>query len=372
MVASSNPGGEAMDPATLALILGPQLISGVAQYGESAAAREYAQRQQQQLQEALNKIGIPEIRPEYLTPEVYQYLQNYSPEVAQYIQEKAPQMVQMQSPEAMRAKQAEQGVLQDILSRAREGTDVIAEIQRARGQREAAGTMASQAATLQQQLQRQGQQGGLAAYGAALQQQQGAGQQAALAGEQAALSGFQERGKALGEAGALAGKQLGRELDVEQGNVAAINAFNQRLASTRQAQENLAAQIRNQAALENIRGRQRVGEMNVKSRASARDRAIDLAQQQYQNQLAKYGRGAELSQAGVKSRYGQAEDINKMYQGLGDVASTAGYVKAGYVPKGMQKSQMPANVPELQEDYGSQSDLDDERLGRVGQKMRMR
>ena len=361
-----------MDPATLALILGPQVISGFGQYKESQAAREYEQQQQAALQEALNKIGIPEIRPEYLTPEVYRYLQDYSPEVAQYIQEKAPQMVQMQSPEAQRARQAEQSVLQDILGRAREGTDVIAEIQRARGMRQAAGTMSSQAATLQQQLQRQGQQGGLAAYGAALQQQQGAGQQAALAGEQAALAGMQERGRALGEAGALAGKQLGRELDIEQGNVAAINAFNQRLASTRQAQENLGANIRNQAQLENIRGRQAIAEKNVGAQAAARDRAIKLAQQQYENQLAKYGRGAELSQAGVKGRYGQAEDINKMYQGLGDVASTAGYVNAGYVPKGMQQAQMPRNVPELQEDYGSQSELDDERLARVGQRMRMR
>ena len=326
-----------MDPLTIALILGSQAVSGGFQYMNAEEAREYAREQEAKLQEALNRIGIPEARPEYFTPEVYQWLENYDPEVAAYVRERDPRMIEMQSSEARRAKSAEQQVLQSILDRSREGTDVMAEIQRARGMREAAGTMASQAATLQQQLQRQGQQGGLAAYGAALQQQQGAGQQAALAGEQAALSGFQERGRALGEAGTLAGRQLGRELDIEQANVAAINAFNQRLASSQQAQANLAAQIRNQGKLFNIQGRQRIGEKNVASQAEARDRAMQFAQQQYQNQLAKYGKTADLTGSMMKTRAGEAEDLNKLIQGLGDVASTAAYTKAGYVPKGMTK-----------------------------------
>lgn len=350
-----------MDPATLALILGPQLISGGMQFFQGQEAREYAAQKERELQDALNKIGIPEARPEYFTPEVFQWLENYKPEVAQYVREQQPQLIGMQSPQALRAKQAEQQVLQDILGRAREGTDVMAEIQRARGMREAAGTMSSQAATLQQQLQRQGQQGGLAAYGAALQQQQGAGQQAALAGEQAALAGMQERGRALGEAGSLAGKQLGRELDIEQSNVGAINAFNQRLARSQQEQANLQAQIRNQAALENIRGRQRIGERNVESQAAARDRQMQFAQQQYQNQLAKYGRGAELAQSGVKNRYSQAEDINKLIQGVGDVASTAGYVNAGYAPKGMQKAGQQYQKPESY-DLGPAQQQDDEAM----------
>lgn len=340
-----------MDPATLALILGPQVISGALQYGESKEARDYARQQEEYVRNELAKIGIPEIRPEYLTPEVYQYLQEYKPEVAQYIFERSPQMVEGASPTAQRAKQAEQQVLQDILGRAREGTDVLAEIQRARGMREAAGTMASQAATLQQQLQRQGQQGGLAAYGAALQQQQGAGQQAALAGEQAALAGLQERGRALGQAGDLAGRQIGRELDVERANVNAINAFNQRLAASQQEQANLQAQIRNQAALENIRGRQRVGELNVKARASARDRAADLAQQQYENQLAKFGRSSGLAKSASERRAGEAQDYNRMIQGMGDVVSTGGYINAGYTPRGYQapQAQMKPNVPEYQQ-----------------------
>jgi hypothetical protein len=323
-----------MNPATLALILGPQLISGGMQYFQGQEANEYAQQKERELQEALNKIGIPEARPEYFTPEVYAYLENYNPEVAAYVRERDPRMVEMQSMEAKRARGAEQQALQSMLDRSREGTDVMAEIQRARGMREAAGTMASQAATLQQQLQRQGQQGGLAAYGAALQQQQGAGMQAALAGEQAALAGLQERGRATTEAGSLAGKQLGRELDIERGNVNAINAFNQRLAQSQQDQANLAANIRNQGALENIRGRQRIGEKNVASKASARDRQMDFNQQQYINELAKYRPTADLSKAGVDRRYGAAADTNRAIQGIGDLVSTGGYLSAGYTPKG--------------------------------------
>jgi len=326
-----------MDPLTIALILGSQAVSGGFQYMNAEEAREYAREQEAKLQDALNKIGIPEARPEYFTPEVYQWLENYDPEVAAYVRERDPRMIEMQSSEARRAKSAEQQVLQDILGRAREGTDVMAEIQRARGMREAAGTMASQAATLQQPLERQGQQGGLAAYGAALQQQQGAGLQAALAGEQAALAGLQERGRALGQAGDLAGRQIGRELDIERANVNAINAFNQRLAQSQQAQANLQAQIRNQAQLENIRGRQRIGEMNVQSQAAARDRRQAFEQQQYQNQLAKYGKQAGLAETGISSRQQQAQDINKLIQGLGDVAGAGTMVAAGYTPKGYTK-----------------------------------
>jgi hypothetical protein len=199
--------------------------------------------------------------------------------------------------------------------------------------------MSSQAATLQQQLQRQGQQGGLAAYGAALQQQQGAGMQAALAGEQAALAGLQERGRALTEAGSLSGKQLGRELDIEQGNVNAINAFNQRLASSQQDQANLAANIRNQGNMFNIRGRQTTADKNVASKASARDRQMDFDQQQYMNQLAKYGKGADLSKSSVDRRYSAAGDTNRAIQGIADVVSTGGYINAGYTPKGFNRPQ---------------------------------
>jgi hypothetical protein len=356
-----------MDPLTLALIMGGQAVSGGLQYFNAQDARDYERQQQAALQEALNKIGIPEARPEYFTPEVYAYLENYSPEVAAYVREQDPRTLALRSSEGKRAQQAEQQVLQDILNRSREGTDVMAEIQRARGMREAAGTMSSQAATLQQQLARQGQQGGLAAYGAALQQQQGAGQQAALAGEQAAMAGLQERGRALGEAGNLAGRQVGRELDIEQANVNAINQFNQRLASSQQAQQNLQSQIRNQAALENIRGRQGIAEKNVAAQADARNRQQAFAQQQYQNQIAKYGKQAGLAESGIQSRQTQAQDVNKLIQGLGDVAGAGTLMASGYAPKGYTKqAATPAtNVAGQQESF-AQQDMTPEQKRRFG------
>lgn len=354
-----------MDPATLALILGPQVISGGLQYFQSEDARNYAAQKERELQDALNKIGIPSARPEYFTPEVYQWLENYNPEVASYVREQRPQLLQLASPEAQRSKQVEQQVLQDILAKSREGTDVLAEIQRARGMREAAGTMASQAATLQQQLQRQGQQGGLAAYGAALQQQQGAGLQAALAGEQAALAGLQERARATGQAGELANRQIGRELDIEQANVNAINAFNQRLARSQQEQANLAAQIRNQAALQNIQGRQRIGERNIESQAAARDREMQFAQQQYQNQLAKLGRQAQQTEMGVQGRQQRAQDINRLIQAGGDIASTFA-LSSSQKPGTKEPSATPSsNVADQSQSYSAQ-DMTPEQKRRFG------
>lgn len=357
-----------MDPLTLAILGGGQLISGGLQYMNAEEARAYERQQQAKLEEALNAIGIPSADPSYFTPEVYQYLENYSPEVAAYVRETDPRTLALRSSEGKRAQQAEQQVLQDILGRAREGTDVLAEIQRARGMREAAGTMSSQAATLQQQLQRQGQQGGLAAYGAALQQQQGAGLQAALAGEQAALAGLQERGRALGQAGDLAGRQIGRELDIERANVNAINAFNQRLAQSQQEQANLGAQIRNQAALENIRGRQRIGEMNVQSQAAARDRRQAFAQQQYQNQLAKFGRQAQQVESGVAAKQQQAQDINKLIQATGDVAGSLTMMSKGYTPKGYTKEPVatPASNLAGEPDAFSAQEMTPEQKRRFG------
>jgi len=66
---------------------------------------------------------------------------------------------------------------------------------------------------------------------------------------------------------------------------------------------------------------------------------MQFAQQQYQNQLAKYGKQSGLAASATDRRTGEAQDINKLMQGLGDVASTAGYVNAGYVPKGYTKQQ---------------------------------
>jgi hypothetical protein len=69
-----------MDPLTLALIMGgTQAVSGGLQYFNAQDARDYERQQQAALQEALNKIGIPEARPEYFTPEVYAYSRKLQP-----------------------------------------------------------------------------------------------------------------------------------------------------------------------------------------------------------------------------------------------------------------------------------------------------
>ena len=102
----------------------------------------------------------------------------------------------------------------------------------------------------------------------------------------------------------------------------------------------------------NIQGRQGIAEKNVGAQAAARDRAMQFAQQQYQNQLAKYGKQAGLAGESIASRQQQAQDVNRLYQGLGDVASTAGYINAGYVPRGMQKQQQgPAGQYQSPQNY---------------------
>lgn len=67
-----------MDPFTLSLILGPQVVSGALQYFEGESAREYAAEQQAKLEQALARIGIPQADPSYFTPEVFQFLNTCS------------------------------------------------------------------------------------------------------------------------------------------------------------------------------------------------------------------------------------------------------------------------------------------------------
>jgi hypothetical protein len=69
---------------------------------------------------------------------------------------------------------------------------------------------------------------------------------------------------------------------------------------------------------------------------------MQFAQQQYQNELAKYGKQAGLTGQATDRRASEAQDYNRMVQGLGDAFSTAGYVSE----KGMRDLAQKQKSPE--------------------------
>ena len=107
--------------------------------------------------------------------------------------------------------------------------------------------------------------------------------------------------------------------------------------------------------------------MNVQSQSAARDRQQAFAQQQYQNQLAKYGRQAGVAESGIQARQTQAQDVNKLIQGLGDVAGAGTMMAAGYAPKGYTKqAATPATHLAGQQESFAQQDMTPEQKRRFG------
>jgi hypothetical protein len=110
--------------------------------------------------------------------------------------------------------------------------------------------------------------------------------------------------------------------------------------------------------------------MNIQSQAAARDRQQAFAQQQYQNQLAKYGRQAGVAESGIQARQRQAQDINKLIQGIGDVAGAGTMMAAGYTPKGYSKQAAAdtSNIADASQSF-SQQEMTPEQKRRFGLKM---
>lgn len=317
-----------MDPVTLGVVGGVALGSGILSYLNSEKARKASAAERKKLEEALSKIQDPTLDASPLTPEEYKVVAKFVPEEAKLIQQQRPELVTASTPAAQQARQNRLNILNKLMEQASTGRDVEYEIQAGRAQDEAARQANAQRQNIEMDMQRRGMAGsglGIAARLATI--GQGA-QQAALAGEQAALAAEQRRRQALSQASGLSGQIYGEELDREMENARIINNFNDAMANRAQQNQYFNAGARQDSSNKNQVLAQSVADQGIDIRnkygLANRDRAIDIAQQRYQNQLARYGRQAGTADMARQDIIGAAQDKNALYGSLAQTAGTMG------------------------------------------------
>jgi hypothetical protein len=123
----------------------------------------------------------------------------------------------------------------------------------------------------------------------------------------------------------LGGTIRGEDVSLEQANVNAINAFNQRQAARKQDWANLGASTRNQAQQFNIGEEQRISDANKRAAydAAVRNQTSrnTTAQNQFSNAMSK-ATGQQPQSAQIQQGYAQqAEQQNKSTQAITDLIS---------------------------------------------------
>lgn len=310
----------------------PLAIAGASaayQYYQGQKASEEATRERRKLEEFLNKVQDPSFDESKLEPKDFQVLEKYSPESAQAVAEARPDIVKAEGAGAKAGREAQLNVLSRMQQMAMSGQDPIAEMQRQRALRDAMSQSNVQRQNIEESMQRRGM--GLGSgmgLAAQMQANAAANQQAALSGEAAMADAAQRRMQAAGQASQLGGQLYSQDVDRERMNADIINQYNQRMAQNLRQNEMYNVGERNKAQQYNIGERQRVSEANIgqqnRAMQSNQDLRNKLAQDRYSNQLAKFGRQAQMGQMAREDIYGQAQQRNQAVQGLSN-AGLAGY-----------------------------------------------
>jgi len=321
-----------MDPVSIALLAGAgvQLASGISQWFSSRAAQQASDEELQRMQELLEKVQSPDFDINTITPEEFKVVASYTPELVPIIEEKAPQMVKAYSAGAVKGRDAQRSVLDRLMSQSESGTDPMYQLAQNMAARNAAGTAASNRASLTDQFARRGAMnsglqfaGNMAAVGDAQTAQ-------ALSGQQSAADQFARQQAAMGQAADLGGQMYSQDVDLEKINAGIINSFNQRAAENAMRANEYNAGQRWNAQLANQNLSQNVADKNVTARNVAtydnRDYGNQMKQQQYDNEMNKIGVQSGQSQAAQQSAYNNAalrnQGISAIGQGIGGAAST--------------------------------------------------
>lgn len=312
-----------------ALLGGAALVgigSGIWQYLNSAKAQRANQREIDALKDLYMKVQDPDFDASEIMPEQIQILQKYVPETIPYVQEVAPQQVQAASAGAMAGRQAQLSALTQYKRLMDQGYDLQTAIEMARAQRGMSAENAAARQTAQEQAARRGFGGGPSFYQAGTQQ---AGMDRLAQMQQQALAdAANRRMQATGAYAGLGGQIRGEDVNLEQANVNAINAFNQRNAANRQNWMQGQADIRNKGQMYNIGEAQRVNEANIANRYSGRTRNQELrnqqAQQKFGNQMARLGGMSGLQQQQMQQNLANTEQRNRAIQAGTDIATKAG------------------------------------------------
>jgi hypothetical protein len=308
------------------------VLSAAVQWYNSREAQNASQEELDRVRSLIERAKEPNFDMRSIMPEEVRVLQKYIPETIPYINEVAPQTVKAASAGAVEGRQAQLESLSYMRKLMDQGYDPQTAVEMAQAQRAASAESASARATAQAEAARRGFGGGPSFYQAGADQ---AGMDRLALAQQNALSqAAQRRMGAAGQAATLGGQIRGEDVSLEAMNVAAINAFNQRQAAAQRDWMQQQANVRNQAQQFNIGEGQRVYEKNLQGAydAAVRNQGQQntLAQQQYQNTLARATGAMPVSQMQMGMNYQGAEQSNRAIQAMTDLASKMAMEKYGY------------------------------------------
>lgn len=283
-----------------AAIGGVQVASGILNYieGEKAAGRRSDELDR--MQDLANKMKLPDFDQSMITPEEYRVLQKYEPALAPYVQESAPQVIQAASSGAVQGRAAEADALAKYRGLADSGDDLQSKVLRARALRDAAVQNRGAQGAIRQSFQQRGQGGSTNELVSALLASQGSNLAGQRAAEDAAMSAYNTKLGALRESASLGADIRNQDVAQEGANANILNAFNTRLARSRQNWENDRAGELNKAQMFNINQNQKVADANVRGRNTSRQDYQDMINNIRQRQFNNQG------------------DINRMQMGMGD------------------------------------------------------
>ena len=299
------------------------VVSAGIQYLNSKQAQEASAEERQRMLDLINKVQNPQFDTRDITPEDLQLVQTYIPESAPYIEEIAPQQVKAASAGAMQGRQAQLDALGQYKRLMQQGFDPQTAMEMARSQRGASAEAASARQTAQAEAARRGFGGGPSFYQAGA--DQAAMDRLALSQQASLADAANRRLQATGAMANLGGTIRGEDVSLEQANVNAINAFNQRQAARKQDWANLGASTRNQAQQYNIGEMQRISDANKRAAYDAAVRNQSnrntTAQNQFSNAMSK-ATGQQPQSSQIQQGYAQqAEQQNKSIQAMTDLAS---------------------------------------------------
>lgn len=351
-----------MLPAIAAAMVASSLASAYLQWKGSEEARQATEEERQKMEEMFSKVRQPDFDPSQLTPEDYQVVGKYAPQVAPLVEEVAPQVIKGQSADALKGRDVEKEMLEELLQRARGGEDPLANIERNKAARQASQNAQSQRATLEAQMARRGiAPGSLAQYAASMGANQDAALREAMAGEAAAENALKRRDAAIGQSANLAGDIRNSDLDIERRNADIINAFNQRVANTKNDYNRYAYGTLNDASKYNLGVSQDLSNRGVDTRNRAKEftmnRGDKNAQQNFQNTMAILNGKLGLGQQNIQGIQQAAQDRNAAIGGVssglnaglgwygGEAAADERAAKYGAKPAAALEGQQASNVP---------------------------
>ena len=295
-----------MIPFVVAAMAVTALAGAYVAYKKGQISKEQLAKMEEHAKNMEAKMIAPSGTAEAFTPEEYEFAQKYNPQIATYVQENRPELV------TDSASQPERRMQRDALNRyanlSQSGTDVIADAQR----EEALFDAGAQDKARRNQIVQNMANRGLGGSGQDMLAQMQSSQDSAVNARSASLDAVKQaearRLGALDKMAGLAGNVRGQNFQVEQNNANVMNAFNQRLSSSKNQYNQNAADTQNRAQQFNIENEQRVNAANTglrnQSNLSNLTREEDAKQRllDFQNNMAtgNYDRAADLN--AMKSR----------------------------------------------------------------------